>query len=323
MKVLIAYDGSANSESAVIDLQLAGLHPDTEALVLSVLDGRSPDDDAATTGKEPREPERHADAGDACERQLAVAEQGADQVRRLFPNWKVTAEVCIGSPAWEIIKRAEGDGDRAFDLVVVGSRGFGEFKRLLLGSVAHRVVTTLRGSVRVSRGRPDRLTPQPGAGVASSPRLVVGVDGSPEAHTAVEAVASRSWPVGTRVVVATFETGISARVSQWEPNTIWGGTPPSLDSPTVEGRPALRVVAEAAEFVRHRRPDLSVTTLVRRADPKYGLLEAAETWEKDGADCIFVGATGVRGIARFLLGSVSTTVAMNAMCSVEIVRRRT
>jgi nucleotide-binding universal stress UspA family protein len=66
-----------------------------------------------------------------------------------------------------------------------------------------------------------------------------------------------------------------------------------------------------------------VTTLVRAADPKYGLLGAAESWDKDGADCIFVGATGIRGIARFLVGSVSTTVAMNATCSVEIVRRRT
>ena len=41
-----------------------------------------------------------------------------------------------------------------------------------------------------------------------------------------------------------------------------------------------------------------------------------------GADCIFVGARGVRGLERFLLGSVSTTVATNAHCSVEIVHRR-
>jgi len=38
-----------------------------------------------------------------------------------------------------------------------------------------------------------------------------------------------------------------------------------------------------------------------------------------GADCIVVGAAGVRGIERFLLGSVSTAVAMGAHCSVEIV----
>ena len=40
---------------------------------------------------------------------------------------------------------------------------------------------------------------------------------------------------------------------------------------------------------------------------------------KQRADCIFVGARGVRGLKRLLLGSVSSAVAMNAHCSVEIV----
>jgi nucleotide-binding universal stress UspA family protein len=42
----------------------------------------------------------------------------------------------------------------------------------------------------------------------------------------------------------------------------------------------------------------------------------------DGSDCVVVGATGVRGIERVLVGSVSTTAALNAPCSVEIVHRR-
>jgi len=327
VNVLIAYDGSANSETAVINLQLAGLQPDTEALVLSVLDSLLIEEDAATAGSEPQQPHRRADADEARERQLAVAERGADQVRRLFPTWKVTAEVCVGSPAWEIIKRAEGESEhadnRSFDLVVVGSRGLGKFKRLVLGSVAHRIVTTFRGSVRVSRGRSDRLTPQPGAGVTSPPQLVVGVDGSPDAQTTLEVVGSRSWPVDTRIVVASFETGPMAMASQSEPNTTWGGTPFTLDSMAHVKRPAQRFVFEAADYLRRRCPALWVTTLVKPADPKYGLLGLAEAWNQDGAACIFVGASGVRGIARFLLGSVSTSVALNATCSVEIVRRKT
>lgn len=324
MKLLIAFDGSPNGDSAIADLQLAGLPSDTEAVVLSVLDSRSCEC-AAQRAKGPSA-QGELDFSEARDQQLTVADQGAGLARRLFPSWRVTSEVSVGAPPWEIIQRAEGDGGAAhqqpFDLVVVGSRGHGELKRLLLGSVAHRVVTTLRGSVRVSRGKPDRMAPSPGGPGVAPPRVIVGVDGSRDAHAAVETVACRDWPWGTRVVMATFETGPLAMVRHWEPNTIWGGAPLSHDSAAVQRRPALRVVSEAQEFVRRRRPDLIVNTLVKPADPKYGLIGAVEEWNTDGADCIFVGASGVRGLARFLLGSVSTSVALNAPCSVEIVRHR-
>ena len=326
MKILVAHDGSQYSESALVNLQLAGLPPDTEVFVLSVLDDQSFRCGSATGGAETGE-QRQPDSGEGYEGQLAIAQRGADLIRSLFPGWAVTVEVRVGSPALEIIKCAEGDegqaGTRPFDLVVVGSHGLGGLKRMLLGSVAHRIVTTLRGSVRVSRGRFNRLNPSSGTGEISAPRLIIGVDGSPDAQAAVEVIASRNWPVGTRVVVASFETGPLTFVSQQVENSIWGGASLSSDSPAVSGRPALRVVSEAAEFLRVRRPELLVTTLVNPAHPQYGLLDAAETCDKDGADCIFVGATGHRGIVRFLLGSVSTTVAMNATCSVEIVRRTT
>ncbi|MBL8874163.1 MAG: universal stress protein [Phycisphaerae bacterium] len=322
MKLLIAFDGSHHSESAVSDLQLAGLPADAEAVVLSVLDCRSSERRTISELKEP-DGTANLDFNKARDQQFAVAQRGANLVSDLFPTWKVAAEVSFGSPAWKIIQRAEGGSvhPQPFDLVVLGSRGHGELKRLLLGSVAHRVITTLRGSVRVSRGKSDRMT-APSGGVVAPPRVVVGVDGSTDAQSAVEAIAQRDWPYGTRVIMASFETGPLATFSNWEPNTIWGGAPILPDSATAAGRPALRVVTEAEEFVRFRRPDLVINTLVKAADPKYGLLGASEETSKHGADCIFVGASGVRGLERFLLGSVSTTVAMNAACSVEIVRHR-
>ncbi|XVJ59664.1 MAG: universal stress protein [Tepidisphaera sp.] len=90
-------------------------------------------------------------------------------------------------------------------------------------------------------------------------------------------------------------------------------------------------------------PGVKVSSVVRLADPSYALVEEAANWsgeaagvlnegngagsggggqERAGADCIFVGARGVRGLERFLLGSVSAAVAMNAHCTVEIVHRR-
>jgi nucleotide-binding universal stress UspA family protein len=47
------------------------------------------------------------------------------------------------------------------------------------------------------------------------------------------------------------------------------------------------------------------------------ILEEAKKW---AADLIVVGVHGRRGFKRFLLGSVSEAVAMNAHCSVVVVR---
>ncbi|MFX4689754.1 universal stress protein, partial [Acinetobacter baumannii] len=48
------------------------------------------------------------------------------------------------------------------------------------------------------------------------------------------------------------------------------------------------------------------------------LIEEAEKWQ---ADSIFVGARGLRGRERSLLGSVASAVASRAPCSVEVVRK--
>jgi nucleotide-binding universal stress UspA family protein len=47
------------------------------------------------------------------------------------------------------------------------------------------------------------------------------------------------------------------------------------------------------------------------------LLNEAEAWH---ADCVFLGAKGISRIERFLLGSVSSSVAARAHCSVEVIR---
>jgi nucleotide-binding universal stress UspA family protein len=64
-------------------------------------------------------------------------------------------------------------------------------------------------------------------------------------------------------------------------------------------------------------PGLTVSTLVRKEEPKHLLVSEAEAW---GANCIFVGARGMGTFERLLLGSVSSAVAARAHCSVEVVR---
>lgn len=57
--------------------------------------------------------------------------------------------------------------------------------------------------------------------------------------------------------------------------------------------------------------------VTEEGEPKTAILEKAAQW---GADMIFMGSHGRKGIDRFLLGSASEAVLRHAHCSVEIVR---
>jgi len=350
MNILIAYDGSEHADAALDDLTLAGLPPRANVLVLSVLDAWLPDE-SESGGKVDESLPGLKDIRDAVARRVVaqreIAEKGATRLRAIFPDWNVTADACADSPAAAIIRRAEGDsggvdgsGQRA-DLTVVGSRGLGAIRRMLLGSVAQKVLHGLRGSLRIARGHTSMEPTSIGDGW-HPPHIVIGVDGSADSDAAVEAVARRCWPVETQVLVACYAQGIeglehsnAASVSGFAHGGIWSGDAAGAGGPVDSW--AARTAARAASIIRGCCPGVRVSSVVRLADPSYALVEEASNWRRRtggiankarreeggaGADCIFVGARGVRGLERLLLGSVSAAVAMNAQCSVEIVHRR-
>jgi nucleotide-binding universal stress UspA family protein len=66
---------------------------------------------------------------------------------------RVEGSAILGHPAQEIIALASGSG---VSLVVVGARGHGAVKRLVLGSVSERVLHHAPCSVLVVKGRGAR-----------------------------------------------------------------------------------------------------------------------------------------------------------------------
>lgn len=303
-RILIAYDGSDCADAALNDLKAAGLPETTEALVLSVADVFVPPplDEPMYIPESVKRAHKHAES--KLEEAGKLAAEAVKKIKNSFPHWQVTHLAQADSPAWAILREA---GNWNADLIVVGAQGHAVFGgRLILGSISQRVLYEANCSVRIARSR---------AVDKNDLHLLIGVDNSPYSDAAVEAVCNRTWPKGTEVRLLAVV------------DTVMAVTPDSSESAAqkwieVDDERKWDEITRlfGPEAGKLRAAGLTTEIVIRRGNPADKILEEAEVW---GADCIFLGPKGSRGINRLLLGSVSSAVASRATSSVEIVRKRT
>ncbi len=293
MKILIAYDGSECADVALADLKRAGLPRQAEVIVLSVMEQWLP----LPTSFGMVETDFHRQLIDEEKNTQALAQRGHTKVHSLFPEWELHAEAAIGSPGTVLIQKAD---EWQPDLIVVGSHGRAALGRFFLGSVSQKVVHEAHGSVRVARGR----TSKPDEPV----RILIGVDGSVGAEAAIQAVMMRTWPKGSaaRIVNAAMTIPPITAEHMIGPISQWVASESAR----------VKKMTESA-LSRLRGIGLEVTSVEKEEDPRHLLCHEAESWEADG---IFTGARGMGQLERFLIGSVSSSVAARAHCSVEVVR---
>jgi len=315
MRVLIGYDGSENADAALDDIQKAGLPRDLQVLIVSVGEIAMP---PSLIGSEmtampvtPQSIKISLAAADAqTEQSLKEAEELAAKagarVRSYFPDWDVQTAGLSGWPSTELIRQADSWNA---DLVVVGSQGRSALGRFILGSVSRKVVTDSLHSVRVARAAVEINSGNP-------PRLMIGVDGSPEAEQAVRGVGMRVWPLATEVRIITVDDGSSpARISRVLPKAA-----AMIKSISEVATEAARMMVEWAEN-ELRAIGLQVSVAIEKGAPGRVIIEEARKWN---ADSIFVGSRKFSGaLERFWLGSVSTELVTRAHCSVEVVRSAT
>lgn len=229
------------------------------------------------------------------------AKQASRKLQSLFPGWKVKSESCADSPAWPILKKAES---WKAHLIMVGAHGHSRLGRFL-GSVSQMVLTQAECPVRVGRVSQNRKD--------KKLRVLIVIDGSPDAAAAVQAAANRPWPSGTEfLLVSVIDPNKSTFIERLAPSDIRWFLEQANDERQVVGR----MLESYAKKLRERAA--AVTSEIRKGDPKRVLVQEAEAWQ---ADCIFVGARGLTHLKRFFMGGVSTAVAARAHCSVEVVRR--
>lgn len=307
MKVLIAYDGSENAQLILAELQAAGLPDNVEAVVLSVANvdlPAVPDYAISTVSANDRlnnvlrareqafydvvlKERNKAFQAISDARQLAL--QTSEQIKEGFPDWDVYVEAYADSPASAIIKKAEEWGA---DLIVLGSPESSALGQFVLGSVSKNVVHKSSCSVRIVRSQAREST--------VPLRILIGLDGSPFAEKAAQAVATRVWPAHSEVLLVTAT----------KPYGLYGVAPCERCNYVAEIQQGVAAMLLEA--------GLKVSLLAKEGDAKSVLVAEAESW---GADCIFVGSRGLHSaFRRFFLGSVSAAVAANATCSIEVVR---
>ena len=287
--VLIGIDGSNDSRIA---LRWAAAVSNALMLRLRALWAwEYPADTVVNVGAMDLPEPEEADALVAEQLEALLAEELEDDAGR------VTAKVARGPAAGAILRAAETTPK----MIVVGSRGLGGFRGLLLGSVGRQVAEHAPCPVTIV----PRTTP---VDPVSLETIVVGVDGSRHAARAMLCATDFAGRVGAEVVV-------THAVETLQP------IDPGAHAPEVDPRPELDARTDLVEEWATPLRQLGVPYRVRvvEGDPRAALLEVAEEEEADG---VVVGSRGRGPVRTLLLGSVAASVAQYSTTPVTIVPRR-
>lgn len=280
MKLLIAVDSAISTEVLVAAVGIRGWPEGTTAHVLSVV----ADMDV------PLEVWSEEGYGKG-----AVRREMERRGEEMVPAVERLKE--IGIPAEVVVARGDARHLIPFfarkwssDLIFVRAHVRKDLTHWMLGSVARAVVTAAPCTVQIVRDVPEGRVHT----LHSERRVLLAADGSETSAMAAQAVAGRPWPEGSVFKVVSVEEPWWIKSSRLQPQ---------------------EVVTSAEQVLTFA--GLKATGAVLSGNAKKVILEEARKWD---ADVIVVGSHGRRGVKRLLLGSVSEAVAMNAHCSVVVVR---
>lgn len=210
-----------------------------------------------------------------------------------WPKLDVTTSVLVGPPIPALVEES-----RTARLVVVGSRGLGGFRGMLVGSTA--VALASRGACPVAVIR--------GGGRADGP-VLVGVDESPASDAAVALAFEEASRRGAELVALHIWLEDASDAAAY-----LAALRPALDWDALADR-ALGALTERLAGHAEKYPDVTVNRRVTRGRPIVNLLAAAAD-----AQLLLVGSRGRGTFAGVLLGSTSQALVYHAPCPLIVAR---
>lgn len=209
------------------------------------------------------------------------------------PDLQVTIRVEFDGAAQLLLQEAT-----AAQLVVLGSRGLGEFRDLLAGAVSAHVATHATCPVVVI---PPHWSPEEAAGV------VVGVDGSELSVDAIDFAFAQAEASGAT---------LTAVMAWHDPVSIGPGDQLSLVyDPEVLRQESAALLAEAVAGQLEKYPDVVFRPELVRGHPSDVLIDAGRS-----AELLVVGTRGRGAFRGLLLGSTSRALVHHAPCPIAVVR---
>jgi nucleotide-binding universal stress UspA family protein len=208
--------------------------------------------------------------------------------RALAGRWPEAEAVMIDQrPADAILSQA-----KRFDAgaIVVGWRGYGSWRHLLMGSVSHAVVRRARCPVLVVQRHGRKIR-----------HIVVGLDGSTNSRRALAFVATLKPPRNGRVMLVTVVEPTSLSSVGRMPASIRATLAYEMRRMNAERKAqARRNLEDAAALLGSA--GWSAASVLRTGAPLSELLAVADA---EQAHVLAVGARGTGGVERLLLGSVA------------------
>lgn len=234
------------------------------------------------------------------------AEKSARAALKLLKGVGLDAKVkvVIGNPADAIALEARRSGA---DLIVMGSHGRSELKRMLLGSVAYAVLAKTQVPVLLLRGK---VAPR-----RDSLRVAIAVDGSPLSLAAVKFALRHREMFGPQPEIALVHVAFDFLMP-------FTGEVAVVAMPSSEQIKSMQDAAFEAAFGPARR-------LMRKAQAPFTevrLVGAAgdeiAAYARRNADLTLLGSHGFGAFKAAVLGSVAMRVAASGNTPLLIVRPR-
>lgn len=203
-------------------------------------------------------------------------------------------QISTSSVQGRIFDKISEEADRTgCELIALGRRGMTRLERMLMGSVTARVIGhTSKDVLVVPRGMSFR-----------SDRIALATDGSKYSDAAVE---QALW------FAKRFKSSITAVMVAETHDQYMVEAPNLLD---VIIQQAEKTLAEVARRVEAE--GIPIATLVKEGEASRSILDVAD---QAGADIIFMGSHGRRGLTRLLMGSITEKVIGQAKVPVFVKR---